>query len=45
MHSAIATRNGNVNLTPDHVQQVSIKPQIMMDEPPAFETKDLAGNI
>jgi hypothetical protein len=43
--SAIATQSATAKLTPEDVQQDSIRPQTTMEKPPASETKDLAGNI
>jgi hypothetical protein len=41
--SAIATQNATAKLTPEDVQQDSIKPQTTMEKPPASETNAVAG--
>jgi len=40
MPSAIAMQNATAKLTPDHAQQVSIKPLTMMEDPSASATKE-----
>ena len=45
MHSVTAMQSATGKPGPDRVQQASIKPQTVMDERPAFETKYPVWNI